>query len=130
MENTLSRVGVLLVSSLFQDPQPRVDNVPVQIGPHNVPRVVLSVVVAGPAVEEPDVVEGQHVARARFESVGLRPSQLHELGVRLVPGLHLLKRHVEVAVPLGHAVVHSRVPPLGVAATRIQGMRFIFPTLL
>lgn len=100
--------------ALLEHPEAGVDDVPVQIGAHNVAGVALRVIVPSAAMEQPDVVEGQHVAGLGLEGVGIVAGQSDEARVGLVPGQDLLQRHIEVAVALGHTVVHPGVPTLGI----------------
>lgn len=62
-------------------------------------------------MEQANIVEGQDVAGTRFEGVAIGDGQANEKGVGLIPRKDLLERHIEVTVPLRHAVIYPRVSP-------------------
>lgn len=67
-------------------------------------------------MEQANIVEGQDVAGTRLEGVAIGDGQANETGVGLIPRKDLLERHIEVTVPLRHAVIYPRVSPLLVQA--------------
>lgn len=101
-------IGAFRLCAL-QYAQLRIDDVPVEVGAHNVPYILLGVIVPGATVQQSNIIESQNVAGFRFKCKSVAARQTHKLGIGLVPGYDGVQRHGEMTIALGNAVIYTRV---------------------
>lgn len=110
----------------FQDPQLRVDLVPIKVRPHDVAGIDLRVGIPRTSMDHPNVTECQDIPRHRLELHSLLMNQLDKSGHCAVPRLNPIQRHVEEAIPLRNAVIDSLEIPVSTNAEMIISNQLSF----